>query len=80
MKRVSIKDLKSGLSAAIATATEGGVVMITRHNKPVAQLIAPGSPAVRRGHLVGRGALKPALKRGTGGRYLRVLLDDRGGR
>ncbi len=80
MKRVSIQDLKAKLSAAVAEAESGRTIVITRHNEPVAQL-GPARPArVHRGARVGHGRILPALKRGTKGRYLRALLEDRGSR
>ena len=80
MKRISVQDLKASLSGAIAEAEAGGTLLITRHNEPVAQL-SPARPAsVHRGAKVGAGRLKPAVKRGTKGRYLAVLLEDRGAR
>jgi prevent-host-death family protein len=80
MKRMSVQELKAHLSGAIAEAESGSTVLITRHNEPVAQLV-PASPRhVRRGARVGMGPIKPAISRGTRGRYLAVLLEDRGGR
>jgi prevent-host-death family protein len=80
MKKVSIQDLKAGLSAAVAEAEAGRTIVITRHNEPVAQLGPARPERVHRGARVGRGRLQPALKRGTRGRYLTVLLEDRGSR
>ncbi|MGH9657317.1 MAG: type II toxin-antitoxin system Phd/YefM family antitoxin [Bryobacteraceae bacterium] len=80
MKRISIQDLKARLSAAVAEAQSGGTIIITRHNAPVAQLIPARSEHLHRGSRVGTGPLKPAVKRGTKGRYLAVLLEDRGQR
>jgi prevent-host-death family protein len=80
MKRISIQDLKARLSSAIAETEAGATLLVTRHNEPVAQL-SPVRPAhVHRGVNVGRGRLEPALKRGTSGRSLAVLLEDRGTR
>ncbi len=80
MKRISVQDLKARLSGAIAEAEAGGRLLITRHNDPVAQL-SPATPAgVHRGAKVGVGRIRPALRRGTKGRYLAVLLEDRGTR
>ena len=80
MKRISIQDLKAQLSGAISEAESGTTIVITRHNEPVAQL-CPARPAhVSRGKRVGNGRLTPALKRGTKGRYLAVLKNDRGDR
>jgi len=80
MKRISIQDLKARLSAAVAHAQSGGTVVITRHNEPVARLTPANQPDVHRGSKVGSGRLAPAVKRGTRGRYLAVLQDDRGNR
>ena len=80
MKQISIQDLKARLSAAVAEAESGNTIVITRHNAPVARLSPAGPPNVHRGKDVGRGRLKPALDRGTKGRYLAVLLEDRNDR
>lgn len=80
MKRIPIQDLKAGLSAAIAEAESGETLIVTRHNQPVAQL-GPARPAqVHRGPAVGRRGLRSVLKKATKGRYLAVLLEDRGER
>lgn len=80
MKRISIQDLKARLSSAIAETESGATLLVTRHNEPVAQLSPVRPVHVHRGINVGRGRLQPALKRGTGGRALALLLDDRGAR
>jgi prevent-host-death family protein len=80
MKQVSVQDLKSRLSAAIAEAESGETIVITRHSQPVAHLTPARLPSVHRGSLVGTGRLKPAGARVTRGRYLTVLLEDRGDR
>jgi prevent-host-death family protein len=80
MKRISVQDLKAQLSGAIAEAEAGQTLIITRHNQPVAQL-SPARPAqLHHGSRAGTGRLTPALRRGTKGRYLTALLDDRGQR
>jgi antitoxin (DNA-binding transcriptional repressor) of toxin-antitoxin stability system len=80
MPDISVQDLKARLSSAIAEAEAGRTLVVTRHRTPVAQL-GPATPAaVRRGSLVGRGRLTPAIKSGTRGRALAALLDDRGDR
>ncbi len=80
MKQISIQDLKAQLSAAVAEAQSGRTIVVTRHNAPVAQL-GPALPQhVHRGRRSGSGRLKPAVKRGTKGRYLKVLSEDRGDR
>jgi len=80
MKRISIQDLKAQLSGAISEAESGTTIVITRHNEPVAQLSPARPPHVSRGKRVGSGRIKPAIKRGTRGRYLTVLKNDRGDR
>lgn len=80
MKQVSIQALKATLSAAIAEAEAGATIVVTRHNEPVAQLGPAHSRHVHRGKGVSARGLKPAIKRGTKGRYLAVLLEDRGSR
>ena len=81
MKQVSIQTLKAQLSAVVAEAESGQTLLITRHNEPVAQLgPAPALPNLHRGTRVGESRMQPAMKRGTKGRYLAVLLEDRGSR
>jgi len=74
-----MQNLKAQLSAAVAEAQSGRTIVVTRHNEPVAHL-GPAQPRdVHRGERAGA-RLKPALKRGTKGRYLKVLIEDRGER
>jgi prevent-host-death family protein len=80
MKEVSIQTLKANLSAMVADAESGDTIIITRHNAPVAQLSPAGNTPVHRGKNVGRSRLRAALTRGSKGRYLRVLLEDRSSR
>jgi prevent-host-death family protein len=80
MKRISIQDLKARLSSVIAEAESGHTILITRHNQAVAQLCPPRSPMVHSGGAVGVARLRPAFKRATKGRYLSVLIEDRGAR
>ena len=76
----SIQDLKARLSAMIAEAESGDTITITRHSAPVAQLSPARTEFVHRGKRVGSGRIRPVLKRGTKGRYLEFLLEDRGNR
>ena len=80
MKRISIQDLKARLSVTIAEAQSGHTIVITRHNEAVAQLTPARAEHLHRGVAAGTGRLRPALKRGTKGRYLALLAEDRGGR
>jgi prevent-host-death family protein len=77
MKRVSIQDLKAHLSAAVAEAEAGHTIIVTRHNETVAQLGPAQAEHVHQGRGAGAGGLRPAVRRGTKGRYLHVLRDDR---
>lgn len=80
MKQVSIQVLKANLSAMVADAESGDTIVVTRHNAPVAQLGPARVVSVHRGKRVGAGRLAPAINRGTKGRYLEVLREDRGNR
>lgn len=80
MKQISIQTLKAQLSAVVAEAQSGRTIVVTRHNEAVAHL-GPAQPAhVHQGRRLAAGRLKPAVKRGTKGRYLKVLSEDRGER
>ncbi len=78
MEQMSIQDLKARLSGAVAAAESGTTILITRHSEPVARLGPARHPDVHRGSRVGTGRLDPAMPKGTGGRSLAVLLEDRG--
>lgn len=80
MKQISIQNLKARLSAAVAEAEAGHTMVITRHNEPVAKLVPAQPQHVHRGRRVGKGAIRPAIRRGTKLPYLEVLADDRGDR
>jgi prevent-host-death family protein len=80
MKQISIQDLKARLSAAVAEAEAGETILVTRHKEPVAQLGPAGPAYARLPTRAGGTKLQPAIKRGTKGRYLAVLLEDRGTR
>jgi prevent-host-death family protein len=67
MKRVSIQDLKARLSAVVAEAEDGRTIVVTRHNEPVAQIGPARMDHGRRG--ASRSRLRPAITRGTKGRY-----------
>ena len=77
MKKVSIQDLKARLSAAVAEAEAGRTIVVTRHNEAVAQLGPTRAEQVHRGRRFGTGRIQPAIRRGTKGRYLEVLREDR---
>ena len=80
MKRISIQELKTRLSSVVAEAESGSTIVITRHNEPVAQLCPHSPQQVHSGRSVGAARLRPAVRRATKGRYLAVLMEDRGER
>jgi prevent-host-death family protein len=80
MRKASIRELKARLSEMVDEVQSGQTITVTRHNTPVAQLSAARVEAVHRGDRVGAARLVPALKRGTKGRSLQVLREDRGDR
>ena len=80
MQQISIQDLKAKLSAAVSEAESGSTIIITRHKEPVALLSPAHGKYIHRGKDVGKGGIRPALKRGTKIPYLDVLLEDRADR
>ena len=80
IRAVGVTDEIGGQDAAVAEAESGRTIVITRHNEPVAQLGPARTEHAHRGARVGEGRVQPALKRGTKGRYLAVLLEDRSSR
>jgi prevent-host-death family protein len=78
VKRISIQALKAQLSAAVLEAQSGHTITITRHNEPVAELGPARARHIHRGTRVGAARITPALPRATKGRYLTVLMEDRG--
>jgi len=80
MNQMSIQDLKAQLSGAVAAAQSGETIVVTRHGEPVARLGPARSADVHWGRRVGVGRLASAITRGTNGRSLAALLDDRGDR
>ncbi len=80
MKQVSIQGLKANLSAVVAEAEAGATIIVTRHNTPVARLSPARAEFVHRGRNAGTARLSPAVRRNTKGRFLDVLLEDRGDR
>jgi len=70
--------LKQGLASIIAEAEAGNEGIITRHNKPIARLSRPGTEHLHIGSRFGKAKLKPAVRKKTAGRYLRILEECRG--
>jgi len=80
MKQISIQTLKESLSAAIFAAESGNTIVITRHNQPVARLVPAYPHYIHRGVNVGKGGIRPAIKRAGKIPYVKVLNEDRGSR
>ncbi len=80
VKQISIQDLKANLSAVVAEAEAGATIVVTRHNAPVARLSPARAEFVHHGRNAGPARLRRAVRRNTKGRFLDVLLEDRGGR
>ena len=79
MKMVPIHDIKKNLASFLAEVAEGERILITRHKKPVATLGSPEKEHLFVGAHSGKGRLRPALDRGSHGKFLKVLEDDRHG-
>jgi len=90
--QVSVRDLKTHLSAWLSRAQAGDVVEVTSHRKPIARITAvePEGPGVSRplqraqdAGLVSWNGQKPALPapirlQGQGPLVSAIVLDDRG--
>jgi len=87
--RLAIRELKAGLSRALAQARAGEVIEVTSHNRPIARIV--GIPDGAEGglrRLVASGAAawtgsKPAFQapltlRPTGTPLSQLVLEDRG--
>jgi prevent-host-death family protein len=77
MKEISIQELKRRLSSIVSEVAEGAEYTVTRHKRPVAQIGPAARGHLHRGSRFGKGRLKPFLRAGTKGEYLRILSDDR---
>jgi antitoxin (DNA-binding transcriptional repressor) of toxin-antitoxin stability system len=77
MINVPIKELKENLSDWAEKASNGAVIQITKYNRPYI-LLTSGQPlGLVRGSMVGRQSLAPVLRKGTQGRALKYLMEDR---
>ena len=77
MKSISLKDLKENLSKYTEDAAHGETIQVTKYNKPFIYLTGASQPSLNVGSRVGKGTLRSVLSRGTNGKYLKVLLEDR---
>jgi len=77
MKRISIQSPEGAAIIRNRGGRAGETILITRHNEAVAQLAPAQAPHLHRGRLFGKGRIIPAVRKGTNGRYLKLLLEDR---
>ncbi len=77
MHTAAMHELKENLSALAEMAANGEVVEITKHNKPFIRLTPATGPGLHMGRLAGKARLKTAVKKNTGGAFLKVLTADR---
>ena len=77
MKSVSIQDLKKHLSALIADAEAGESIVITRHRRPVARLVAADTRNLHVGARFGKAQISSAVLAPPSARYLEILEEDR---
>ncbi len=59
MRTVPIHDLKRNLAALVDAASQGERIVITRHRRPVAQLLPAAPDSVHVGERVGQADLAP---------------------
>ncbi len=65
MREIGVKELKAGLSEALRAAEGGEPIRVTRHGRPVAELVPPRetvSPDEQMRRLVAAGKVKPATR------------------
>ena len=72
-----MQELRSNLSALVDAAAAGEQIWITRHGRLVARFAPAEPPYVHRGARFGKASLRSVLERGTGGRALAILEEDR---
>lgn len=77
MKNVPLKTLKENLSWWVGEAARGEQVQVTKYNRPYILLASCEGSGLYRGKRAGQATLKSVLHEGTGGKWLKVLLDDR---
>lgn len=65
MRDIGVKELKARLSDALRAAESGESIRVTRHGRPVAELVPPRDPVTpeeQMRRLVAAGKVKPATK------------------
>lgn len=70
-------ELKQNLSALAGLAARGETVEITKHNKPYVRLVPAAAVGLHIGQQAGKRSIRTAVKKNTGGAFLKVLAADR---
>ena len=80
MSSISIQDLKQAMADVLRRVGLGEWITVLKHGKPVARLGPPAEPGLHTGsRFTSDDPITPCGRRLTGGAYLEVLADDRGG-
>lgn len=77
MKIIPIKDLKENLAEWASLAARGEEITVTKYNRPYITLGPSGMLGLQVGSRVGRGTLTSVCRRGSRGKWLKILADDR---
>lgn len=72
-----LNELKKHLSDYAERAAAGEIIHITRFNRPYIVLAPDRDASLHWGELAGKSAIKPVLKKGSRGRWLKFLAEDR---
>ena len=77
MKTVNLAEAKAKLSALVEEAEAGEIVCITKHGKPIAQLVAASVPKRRIGIEELRQVTKgSSAQKESAGEFIRRMRDD----
>lgn len=80
MKTYTVSELKAKLSQAVSEVKEGGEILVTEHNRPVAKLVTLGLPALPVGFDLDQicSSSKVRLPKGarSSGELIRELRDE----
>jgi antitoxin (DNA-binding transcriptional repressor) of toxin-antitoxin stability system len=77
MRSVPVQVLKQNLADWLNRAEGGERIVITRRNRPIAELRAVGDAGLNVGHAVGQGPTTPLGFQLASGVLARVLAEDR---
>lgn len=77
MKTVSIQELKANLSGYLDAAASGEAIVITKHRRPVARLVAAENRHLWVGSRVGRVRIRPVLDKPLPASAWKLIEEDR---